>query len=501
MSVFVLDRDWIPSLRRLIIGAVLLLLFGFYLVFATTASLILPLALPIFLAPAGILIFIAAPQGKAVPRRFIWPVVLAGAALMPFWPVYIHIAIGPLPLLTPPRVLFYVLSAIWLYDMTVSPWRRGQFFVALRKRPWLASMVLGFFFLQLLSVPLAEGRGAAFQTTMRQAIIWLIPFCAMVTYVRRWRELRLLIMATALGGVGAGTIAILEAATHQPLVTLLEPLIMSDGIWLDIAREMKIRDGAFRAQATHTHPISLGEFLAFCAPLTAAFALSGKSGLRLLWVTATVLIIAGSLVTGSRGALLSLVVGGGVIALSFAYTIMRDPRRRKFRPVVGLAMVFAIAATPVVGFAGYRVVTGETGTSAAKSSQSRLDQIEKAWPKLKERPVLGYGAGRSAKIVGYYGRALSLDNYYLSLAVELGFPGAAAFLLMLIVAANISLYWAKRGPPAIRWPLIGLCAGLAAFIVSRMILSQTGNLNWMFPLLGALLGASANAKKSRRHKD
>ncbi|MEM8772215.1 MAG: O-antigen ligase family protein [Pseudomonadota bacterium] len=490
-------------MRRNIIVILGFIAFTGYVAFATAATLFFPFAFPLFLAPALFFILGAAPRARAFPRRLVWPLVLTGAALMPFWPNYVNVSIGSLPILTPPRIIFYLLSLIWIYDMVASPWRRGVFLTALLRRRWLAASVLGFFVLCLLSIPLAEGTRFAAQYFFRQIMIWLLPFCICVAYVRRWRDFRTIIVASVIGAAAAGAIAIGEVATNTLVASKLAPIFLSDGEWLRIIELEKSRDGVFRAQSTHTHPISLGEFLGLAAPFAIVLILSGKGWGRAFWALAFCLIVMGALATGSRGALLGVVAGAGVTLGALVLRVLRDPRQYKFRPAIGLASVMLIAASPIMGAVAYKMITGGAGTAASRSSESRIDQIKMGWPSIKKRPVIGYGTGRAAKVVGFVGRTLSLDNYYLSLTVDLGFPGPIIFIAMMVIAINIAMKEAKTGPPSIRWLLIAFAGAMASFAVSRIILSQTGNLNYIYPLIGAFLGASAfsaSAPRRARHR-
>lgn len=475
-----------PSLGHAAAIALGLAAFGLYVGVAAVASLFAPLAFPLFLAPFALLIFIAAPRGRAAARKFVWPLMLAATMLMPLWPTFLHVALGPLPLLTPPRAIFYILSALWLYDMAVSPWRRGQLLVKFRRSPWLTGAVVLFFALNALSVPLAEGTVVAARAFFRQIMILALPFLIFLTYVNRPRELKSLVVALVIGAGVAGAIAIGEYATQTLMIAKLAPLIMAEGQWIEMAQSVKSRDGVFRAQATHTHPISLGEYLTFCAPLALGLALSMRGSGRWGFALAAVVILGGILATNSRGALVALPVGIGVLGAIFTIRVLSQPRRARFRPLIGLAVLSMIAVSPVIMFGAHALITGDAGTSAARSSQARIEQIEMAWPKILKRPVLGYGTGRSTRIVGYYGRALSLDNYYLSLAVDLGFPGPLAFIAFMAIAMRRTSSAIASAPLSCKWVLIGLTAALASFLVSRMIISQTQNLNLLFPLIGAI---------------
>lgn len=479
------------KLWRAALAAAAFFIFGGYVAIATFATLIVPAALAVFLAPFIVIGFAYAPQGKAAPKAIIAPMLVLAAALMPLWPVYIHMKLGPAPILTPPRLILYAVTAFWIYDMTASPLRRGQFLVALKRSPWLSGLVFGFFILNALSVPIAEGTLYAAQEFFRQIVIWLLPFCAFVTYVRKFSEFKKLLAVTAISAGIAGAIAVMELGTGTLLAMKLSPLISDNATWLRITQELKSRDGVFRAQATHTHPLSLGEYLGFCAPLALGLLIGARGWMRALWVGVLLAILGGIVATSARGALLGAAAGLGAAGALIVLRMLYNERHARFRPAVGLATVFLIIASPVLAFGAHKIITGEAGTSAARSSQARIDQIKIAWPKIMKRPVGGYGTGRAARIIGYWGRTLSVDNYYLSLAVELGLPGPIVFFSMLVLVAQTAQRRSKRAPPDQRWVLIGLTGAMAAFAVSRSILSQTGNLSYFYLLIGAYVGATA----------
>ena len=114
-----------------------------------------------------------------------------------------------------------------------------------------------------------------------------------------------------------------------------------------------------------------------------------------------------------------------------------------------------------------------------------------------KRPVGGYGTGRAARIIGYWGRTLSVDNYYLSLAVDYGLPGPIIFLSLLFVTAHSSRQHAATAPPKMAAIYTSLAAALIAFAISRSIISQTGNLSFFYLVLGAFVGVNARLSSAR----
>ena len=463
--------------------------FALYVAIAVTAGLILPLAFAVFLVPFAILVFLHAPTSRPVPMRVVWPILFFAVALMPVWPTYIHIRVGPLPIFTPPRILFYVLTAIFFYDMAVSRVRRGRLLYVVQQQRYLVGAAFVFFALGALSVIVAEGKSAAAQAYIRQVIIWGIPFLIGLTYVRNFSDFSKIIKAVILGAVVISFFAIGEVLTKTLLVKVLSPLIMTQAEWLAIAQSTKIRDGVFRAQSTHTHPISLAEFLSFCVPVCAMYAYRARSHARLLWAGVLLVIVLGALATNSRAAIIAVAATGMLTSALICRQILASNASAHIRPLVGLAILFLVAASPIAAVGGYVLTTGEVGTSTARSSQARIDQINIAWPKIKKRPVGGYGVGRATRIVGYYGTALTLDNYYLSLAIDRGIPGPIVFLAVLVLG-SLGSYRAANGASTENIaPLYGFAVALAGIIITRMIISQTGNLNFLWPMLGAFAGA------------
>lgn len=473
--------------------------FTLYVALAAATAVILPPAAALFLIPPLAVLWIKAPQARAAPRALAVSLILIASVLLAVWPVYIFVKLGPLPILTPPRLVLYAVSAMWLYDMAVSRWRRAQFAHAVRRSRPVTWSVFGLFGLGLLSLPLAEGKALAIPEFFRQTMIWLLPFCAVLTYCRRTRDFERLVKAFVIGAVIVAGIAVIEAASQQLMAVVLSPLIQGDAVWLQNVQEQKIRDGFFRAQASHTHPLSLGEHMAFAAPFALALAartIDPKA--RWLWAAAFLLILVGAVATNSRGAALGMAIGLGFMAAIFTIRFFGKARAARYRPLVGLATALLILSSPVIAAGAYAMISGKGGVSASNSTQSRLEQIEQAWPKILKRPALGYGTGRSSRILGFWGQTLTIDNYYLTLALDFGFPGPLAFLAALAAFGVAGLKRAMAAPAAMKAIYLACAASAASIAISRTITSQTGNLAMIFVLIAAFAGAQAAMNARRR---
>ena len=470
-----------------------------YIIFAGIANIILPAPLGlVFLAPFLFLIFLFAPALPAVPRRYSRAILYLGVALLPAWPVYLHLKLGPMPIITPTRLVFYALIGVWLYEMACVQWRRKQFFAAARRLWFFFALIVGLFALKVLSIPLAEGSTIAAKETFRQIIIWLLPFFAVLTYVQKRKQLDHIITLLLGAAAVVSLIAIGEFLTHRLLAELFAPL-MRDAEWLRIVLEEKSRDGTFRAQSVHTHPLSLGEQLAMMIPLAMYKVYRpGHKKLRLIFFSILTLMILATLVANSRGALI-----GGVLAVAgtgflMARQWLARPSALPFRPLAGMVIAAIMLLSPVILAAGYKLTVGESGSKAARSSESRIEQIQYAWPKVMQRPVLGYGTGRSTRILGYYGATLTIDNYYINLALEYGLPGPLIFLFAIGWMGWLGLRWGTTRPDDDMAGLYLALTGVAiSFAVTRSILSITTNIELLMLLFAIIIGT---AHSLTRHK-
>ncbi|MCI5044509.1 MAG: O-antigen ligase family protein [Aquisalinus sp.] len=445
--------------------------------------------------PALPLMMLAASDMKPVPLKFTRRLVYLGAVIMPLWPVYLHIKLGPLPIITPTRVLFYGIIAIWLYEMACVPRRRLQFISAVR-RMWPLFLIIALLFMQkFISIPFAMGKGIAVKEFFRQTMIWFLPFLAVMTYVNRRqvfdRALSLIILSSTIVAI----IALAEFATRTHFAELIAPL-MGDLEWLRQVLQDKVRDGVFRSQATHTHPLSLGEHLAMVIPFVMyKIYRGGNFSKRLIYASILMTLVFAVLMSNSRGAIIGCALAVGVTFFLMLLTWLRKPESLPFRPMAGMAIALALLASPVAIITGYKIVVGTEGSTASASSQARIAQMETAWPKILKRPVFGYGNGRAARVLGFYGGRLTIDNYYLNLVLELGLPGPVLFFGSFAIMV---LYGWRWGTDLGDDPYSGLyiaIAGMAiSFAVTRSILSITTNIELFMMLAAMMIGTSARTR-------
>ena len=245
--------------------------------------------------------------------------------------------------------------------------------------------------------------------------------------------------------------------------------------------------------------MSLGEFLAITAPIAFALTVGERGSLRRsAWLVCLLLILGGAAATASRGAVLAIGLALCASGSFFLWRFMKTANAWRFKPAVAFLAALTLLASPAIGAGAWKMVTGEPGASTARSSQGRIDQIEQAWPKIMQRPIGGYGSGRAARVLGFWGTTLTIDNYYLTLALDVGLPGPLALAALFVGMARLSARGSRSTGRSQSAVYAGLAGSATALFVMRMIVSQSSNLSILYVVLGALVGTAALRRVTRR---
>lgn len=229
-----------------------------------------------------------------------------------------------------------------------------------------------------------------------------------------------------------------------------------------------VREGFVRPAGTATHPIEYGAVLTMILPLALAIAISdrGRSLIR-RWYPVLALVLAVPL-SNSRSTLLSAVIGGTVLAVSW--------------PPVGRRI--AAAAAALLGLFVYMTVPGMIGgliglftnIGTDTSALSRTGSYSIAQDFIEKAPFFGRG------FYTFLPKYRILDNQYLSLMIEVGLVGVAS-VLILILASFASARRAHKMSvdPCVRQIAQGLAAAVAAGSASLALFD-----GWSFPMSAGL---------------
>jgi hypothetical protein len=247
------------------------------------------------------------------------------------------------------------------------------------------------------------------------------------------------------------------------------------------ARDLLLRDGHVRVEATFGHPLAFDQFLLLAVPivgsaiLVRAFRWFGSASLG---VAAVALVL-----TGSRSPWLALV--GALIAMIFA-------RRPWVSAGIAVGIVVLVLITPLSDAVGpaaimERIQAGAASTLAGYSTEtettfstaSRIFLIINSLRAIAQQPLAGFGVNATLTGAGIP----TVDTYYLALPVEVGVP-TACVLFCGIATAWIAIARRRLGA---EYTLAAVAVG--AFFLELFFVGLHDTFPAAFTILGALLGA------------
>jgi len=259
--------------------------------------------------------------------------------------------------------------------------------------------------------------------------------------------------------------------------------------WVDAQEQAVIGTRAF---SIVENPNGLGAFLCMGALLSASLLFSRlRTAARVLMCGVFVVLVAGVVVTFSRGAWFGLAAGAVALA-ALAH-------RRLLAWIVGLGVISPVVLPEAVLT---RISFGFSGAYIAKSlTAGRLLMWQAALHRAFEHPLFGLGlgtfGGTSAFLFGY--SRLWVDNFYLQMAAEGGLILLGAFLWLLwragkgLVAAH-----ADGGDPAGRAVIAGVFGGFVAVVVANVTASvwETLVVGQAFWFLAGMAASTARGGRS-----
>lgn len=239
-----------------------------------------------------------------------------------------------------------------------------------------------------------------------------------------------------------------------------------------------------RAYSTLGHPDFLGAWLAFMSPILLWLVLRNRW--RVFSLSAFLLAVIAILLSGSRAAVLGLLVG--VVLVGF-WTLGQAGLKRYWKKIVLLFVSFVLVLGISLAASGRLLPNAET----SRSVQSRLILWKSAVQLVAEHPVFGYGPETiELNILKYLGPEFNrlerlgsvpdhTHNFYLDLAIGSGVLGALAFLGFIITFLIQKIR---------RLKMDGENAGLIAALIVFLLVNFTGfpvTVTWVYFVLAIIL--------------
>lgn len=484
------DKFW--QRRPLLWGLgyiVLLASFGAIIGF-TGRSFLLPLSIPLILL--GVCVIWALPDTGHAPTRWVKVLVFTFIVALLTWPDYLALAIPGLPWITAVRLVAAPLALVLLISLSTSSAFRAELTASLNTTPLTWKFLVAFMAVTFLTVPFSAEVGGSLNKVIVAQLYWtLIFFCSAWVFIVPGRAR---LFAWFIWGIAVYVCIIgffewrqgqVPWAGHTP--SFLQ--IQDPAVQRILEGTSRAATGVYRVQSKFTTPLGLAEFLGLITPFILYFLMFARSLVMRLAALATLLLVTHTIImTDSRLGIVGL--GMSLLLFLLAWAVLRWSlvKGSIFGPATVLAypavFVAFLASTFVVG--RVRGMVWGSGAETA-STEARRQQIEQGIPMILSQPW-GRGMGRGGPELGFTNAAgtITIDNYYLSLALDFGIAG---FLLFFAIFFS-QLYYGARTVPKIRTMeellIVPIMIALTNFMVLKSVFSQQENHSLIFLMLGVL---------------
>lgn len=396
---------------------------------------IMPIFIPVFFV---ILVFVPLFFGRLFdfepPKSFFRYLFALYFLVNTFWPKYLAIQL-PGPDLNPQRIVLLLLTLFFLISFISPITRRWAIVNISNSPPWFyifITVILFRFASSIFGINPLVSFGPFANEVFEFFVLFLIAYLCFDDY-RQAKKLYFMILCA---GLIVAAMAISEYFLKKNLFSgITIPGVALDQSYLEQALSDKSRHGGYRSQAAFIHPLLLAEFCTFVLPIAFYFLRIGKRYEQAIAAIGIVLISIAGFTSGSRSALVGVML---VIVLS-CFNYAWHLRQSKTFGVIGWFLfifgVFSSLLSLVLLFwSGVLdgLIYGHS-LREAQSTTARLIMYQVGLPAILASPILGYGLGTAAAVVGFSSNgSFSIDSFYLSYALESGVPTLILFLSLII---------------------------------------------------------------------
>lgn len=475
-------------------GLALALIAALYgLVFGVTATVFL-IQMMIPVALVTVLVVALLPESGVVFSRTVTWLFFAFFFALAVWPDYLALSFGNLPWITAVRLIAIPLCLLFLVSLSQSSDFRASLATRLNSTPLVWKFMLAYFVISFVSIGISDKPAESVNKFIIAIYAWGTMYLAGVqvfAQVGRARQfaqtLWVGVLITCFVGLWEFRIDRIPWAGHIPSFLKIE----DEFIARVLAGGMRAAIGEHRVQAKFTTPLGLAEFLALMTPFILHFIARGRSWLERGAAALTMPLILFVIdKTDSRlgfiGFLLSIFGYGFFLSLRHWQT----RRDSAFAPVIVAGYPAMMVTLLVASFVFTRLKNMVWGSGAYQASnEGRANQIAQGLDLVIRQPW-GHGIGRAAETLGYTNGAgvVTIDTYYLSIALEAGVLGFIAYYgaFLAVMLSGVKLIVAAGEDEDTSWLLPALLS-LSVFFIIKSVFSQQEN----HPIAFALLGMAA----------
>ena len=456
----------------------------------TTPYLIRQFAAPILiLAMAGVW---ALPDLKTAPTLLLGKLLFAFLTAALLWPNYLAIVLPGLPWITAVRLIGFPLTFILLICVSVSSDFRNKTLEVMQAIPYMGKLVVGFIGIQVISIAFSNNLDTSINALIDTQVSWSVIFFASCYVFRRPGSIQTWAVLMWVSAIILGIIGIFEAKEgHVPWAGHIPSFLRVQDEYVDRVLQGARRLGTdkYRIQGTHSTSLGLAEFFALTTPFLLHFMMGNfKFITKVLAGLSIPFVFFSILQTDARLGMVGFFLSGLLYVLCWGLMRWRLVKGTLLGPAVVMSYPVLFCGFMAASFAIQRLrIMVWGGSNASYSNQGRMDQIAAGMPKILTHPW-GFGIGRGGEALGYHNLAdvLTIDTYYLLVALDYGIIGFFVYYAAILVAIHACAKYGLGTPPQERERtfLIPIGISLSAFFVIKSIFSQIENHLLQFMMMG-----------------
>ncbi len=487
----------------------LLLLFGLALLFYSMLFTLIGRFMVLqFLAPLMVMTLFVIwmlPEARKVPTRWLGRIGVVFIIALLCWPDYLALALPGLPWLTAIRIVTVPLALVMLLCLTGSRAFRADMKETMTGLPIVWQGVVAFAVIALISIIFSRDIGLSVNKFVVAQLTWTLPFFVAIYVFRQPNRatqfgyfLWAIVLFVCLIGIQEWRHSVVPWAGNIPSFLKIE----DESVQRILSGSARAATGIYRVQSKFTTPLGFAEFLALSAPFILHIMMRSKNVLVIVAAALTLALQFWCIrLTDSRLGVVGFFMTFLLYMLIWGGLRWYRDRDSLFGPAVVIAYPITLSVFFAATFFVGRLSAMVWGTGAQQfSTESRKVQVAMGLPKVFKAPW-GSGIGRGAEEVGFtnFAGVLTIDTYYLLVALEFGILGFLVYFGMIIatiIGGGKQLIRVRPGDTdgAMLAPLL---IALTNFLVIKSIFSQQENHALAFVMMGAVVALAWRIKRQR----
>lgn len=242
------------------------------------------------------------------------------------------------------------------------------------------------------------------------------------------------------------------------------------------------------------HANETGTLLVTLIPAYIAMAENARGATRIAWIAGLLAVAVMLVLTGSRGAMVGLALGGGMAV----YAWRRHFDRRRLRQWIVMTTLVMVPLMLVIAWPSIRIlidrITHQAGGDLGDMSSGRTQLWGEAFNAMIDNPwtfITGFGWGgwdnHNFRYVAH--------NSYLSYWFDLGLPGLIGLIVVLAGALLVARRVVQMASPQAARLLIAFTISMSVLMVGLVFLNLTKPWPYLWAYIGLMLRLALLAQK------